>query len=229
MRQSWRDLLFLHFPCDPEEVQRLLPSGLEVDTFPDENGIERAWIGLVPFLMTNVRWSFAPAVPGTHTFPETNVRTYVRHRGKNPGVWFFSLDATNPLAVATARMAFSLPYFRSAMSISREGQNLWYQGQRTGGSYEIGLQIGDDTETPGPGSLEFFLIERYLLYAFRRGTLWSGRVFHAPYGLRRALVTQISETLVASAGLRSQPFTHVVFSPGVDVEVFSIRKIFDPS
>ena len=93
MRQQWRELLFLHFPCDPAEIAPLLPPGLAVDTFPDAAGVERAWIGLVPFLMKNVRWAFAPRVPGTHTFPETNVRTYVHREGRDPGVWFFSLDA----------------------------------------------------------------------------------------------------------------------------------------
>ena len=163
MRQSWRDLLFLHFPCDPREIQALLPPGLEVDTFPDESGVERAWVGLVPFLMTGVRWSFVPPVRGTHTFPETNVRTYVRHRGEEPGVWFFSLDAANLAAVAVARIAFSLPYYQARMSLARAGNAVRYEGKRQDGQYQIVANVGEAMEPPEPGSPEFFLIERYLL------------------------------------------------------------------
>ena len=225
MRQSWRDLLFLHFPCEPDEIQALLPPGLKVDTFPDASGVERAWVGLVPFLMTEVRWAFAPKVPGTHTFPETNVRTYVRHRGKDPGVWFFSLDAANVLAVAAARAGFSLPYFRSRMSIGRRDDVLTYEGRRPGGEYRVVAAVGEEIALPLPGSLEFFLIERYLLYAFRRRRLLTGRVFHVPYALRRASVESVSETLVSAAGIGSRPFEHVAFAPGVDVDVFSLQKI----
>jgi hypothetical protein len=226
MRQTWRDLLFLHFSCDPEEIQALLPPGLEVDTFPDAHGVERAWVGLVPFLMADVRWSFAPKVPGTHTFPETNVRTYVRHKGKDPGVWFFSLDAANSLAVATARSAFALPYFRSSMSVERNEDVATYAGMRNRGAYRIVARIGEEMPLPAPGSLEFFLVERYLLYAYRRGQFFSGRVFHTPYALRHALLESVSESLVSAAGIVAHPFEHVAYAPGFEVEIFPLRKIF---
>lgn len=225
MRQSWRDLLFLHFPCDPSEVSPLLPSGLSVDTFPDANGVEKAWIGLVPFLMKDVRWAFAPRVPGTHTFPETNVRTYVHREGQEPGVWFFSLDATNRLAVHTARAAFSLPYFHARMEVRRTGGLIAYEGRRDGADYNIEARLGGAAVSPVPGSLEFFLVERYLLYAFRGGRLWSGRVFHPPYGLRETWVERADESLVRAAGLAPQTFVHATFSDGVDVDVFPLRRI----
>lgn len=224
MRQSWRHLLFLHFPCDPGEVARLLPPGLSVDTFPDETGEPKAWIGLVPFLMTNVRWSFSPAIPGTHTFPETNVRTYVHRDGKEPGVWFFSLDAMNRLAVLAARQAFSLPYFFSRMTLDVAGDYVRYTGDRAGARYAIDARIGPELADPAPGSLEFFLIERYLLYAFRNGKLWTGRVHHPPYRLRTAHAESLEEDLVSAAGLDARPFTHALFSPGVDVDIFPIIR-----
>ena len=77
MFHEWRDLLFLHFATEPEPIQALLPPGLTLDTFPDEMGRERAWVGLVPFRMQGVRLRGLPPLPGTHAFPETNVRTYV--------------------------------------------------------------------------------------------------------------------------------------------------------
>ena len=225
MRQRWRELLFLHFPCDPAEVAALLPPGLTVDTFPDESGIERAWIGLVPFRMEGIRWSFAPPVPGARAFPETNVRTYVHREGANPGVWFFSLDAMNRLAVQTARVAFALPYFYSRMSVQREAHRIRYAGRRPDASYEIDATLGTSQPASEPGSLEFFLVERYLLYAARGDRLWSGRVHHTPYGLRAATVESLHEDLVDAAGLTPGPFVHALFSEGVDVEVFPLRGV----
>src|SRR3954468_22728434 len=93
MHMTWRDLLFLHFACPPEEIQALLPNGLTVDTYPDSTGEEKAWVGLVPFRMENTAPRGIPRIPGCSDFPETNVRTYCHAAGRNPGVWFFSLDA----------------------------------------------------------------------------------------------------------------------------------------
>lgn len=228
MRQSWRDLLFLHYPCDPAEVQALLPEGLTVDTFPDEHGTERAWVGLVPFLMKDVRWAFAPAIPGTHTFPETNVRTYVHRAGEQPGVWFFSLDAANCLAVRIARLAFSLPYFQATMEIDREGDVVTYAGRRKNAGYRIEVGVGEPVPQPDPGSLTFFLVERYRLYSFWGGQIWSGRVFHKPYGVREASIRSFEESLVQAAGLARQPIVHALFSHGVDVEVFPLRRVESP-
>src|SRR5579862_5442485 len=98
MFQSWRDLLFLHFSLPVSEIQTLLPVGLEVDTFPNSEGIDRAWVGLVPFRMEGIRPRRLPALPWISAFPETNVRTYVHQGGRRPGVWFFSLDAARWLA-----------------------------------------------------------------------------------------------------------------------------------
>ena len=42
-------------------------------------------------------------LPWVSAFPELNVRTYV-HRDGVPGVWFLSLEASNPFAVAGARI-----------------------------------------------------------------------------------------------------------------------------
>lgn len=225
MRQRWRDLLFLHFACDPALVAPLLPQGLSVDTFPDESGEEKAWIGLVPFLMKDVRWAFMPRVPGTHTFPETNVRTYVHREGREPGVWFFSLDAMNRLAVATARRAFSLPYFHAAMSLTRTEGRVVYQGERHEARYRIEAEVGSSLPPPVPGTREFFLVERYLLYAARGDGLYSGRVFHPPYGLCALDDVTVDETLARAAGLPERPYASALFSQGVDVEIFPLRRI----
>ena len=103
MTQSWHDLLFAHWPLDPDVLRVRLPPSLPLDVFDG-----RAWIGVIPFHMTNVGPRGAPSLPGLSAFAELNVRTYVTLDDK-PGVYFFSLDAASTLAVIGARAMFRLP------------------------------------------------------------------------------------------------------------------------
>lgn len=222
MHQKWRSLSFLHFPCDPAEVQATLPPGLTVDTFPDREGRSRAWVGLVPFRMKGVRPRFVPPLPGLSAFPETNVRTYVHHEGREPGVWFYSLDAANAVACAVARYSFGLPYFHAAMRVE-EGERIRYLSTRrdSRAEHEIEVVPGEALDAAVPGTLEYFLVERYLLYSRLRNRLVTGRVHHRPYPLRTLETPSIRETVVEAAGLHPRPYIHRLFSPGVDVEVFA--------
>ncbi len=122
MRMSWHDLLFAHAPVPVAALRAVVPAGLELDTF---DGV--AWLGVVPFRMTRVGPRVLPPLPGLHAFPELNVRTYVTRDGR-PGVWFFSLDAANRLAVWTARRFFHLPYFHAAMTCRADGDGIEHDG-----------------------------------------------------------------------------------------------------
>ena len=113
MYQRWAYLLFLHWPVPEAMLRPLLPARLTVDTFAGQ-----AYVGLVMFTMTGVRPILLPPVPGLSNFHETNVRTYVHNGGKDPGVWFFSLDAANAIAVKIAQTFFHLPYFYARMSLT---------------------------------------------------------------------------------------------------------------
>ncbi|RIK41377.1 MAG: hypothetical protein DCC57_18935, partial [Chloroflexi bacterium] len=129
MRQTWHDLLFAHWPIAVETLRALVPLPLEIDTF---DGV--GWVGVIPFRMSHVRLRYVPALPWLSAFPELNVRTYVR--GPNPGdpkpgVYFFSLDAANPLAVAGARLGFRLPYYRAAMRLQETNGTIHYSSTRT--------------------------------------------------------------------------------------------------
>lgn len=229
MFQRWRDLLFLHRAVDPDLVRPLLPMGLEVDTFPDEEGNERAWVGLVPFRMEGIRPRGGLAVPRLSGFPETNVRTYVHREGREPGVWFFTLEAARWLACRYARASFGLNYKHARMRVTREGDRVAYRGSRLDApgpaDYAIEAELGAPVPQPEPGSLEFFLVERYLLYALRRDALVTGRVAHPPYALRAARLAACEENVLASAGLPGGDWDHVCFSEGVDVRVYAVTAI----
>ena len=235
---TWRDLTFLHWRFPPELIAPLLPPGLSLDTFDGD-----AWVGLVPFFMANVRPRWFCAVPGLSHFCETNVRTYVHYRGRNPGVWFLSPEASNSIAVLAARLGWHLPYFRSVMDLSIEGRLHKYECRRLWpGPRDVGCRVtarfgpllgaGDpDRDRPAgqaiPGTLEHFLVERYLLYTQgRRRELFCGQVHHSPYPVHQIELLQCEDTLLGSHGLSvSRPPDHLAGSPGVDVEIFPLKPV----
>lgn len=227
LSMRWRELLFLHFACDPAEIQKMLPPGLTVDTFPDHSGNEKAWIGLVPFRMEAVHPKGFPHLGGCENFPETNVRTYCHREGKDPGVWFLSLDAANYFACAFASRVFHLNYRHASMQVERRGDAMHYESARCKGEGKntASCRIGPALGAAKPGTLEFFLIERYLLYSSARGILYKGQVFHPPYQLREANDYSCSGTLLEANGLTPNPFTHAVFSEGVSVSAGRILRV----
>jgi uncharacterized protein YqjF (DUF2071 family) len=200
MYQSWGDLLFMHWPVSAESLRPLIPAPLSVDT---HNGV--AWIGLTPFTMWGVRPVFAPALPRLSESHELNVRTYV-HLDGVPGVWFFSLDANNRIAVLGARLAFHLPYFSARMGLERHDRVIRFTSRRTGrrgvqAEFEAAWKVGEELGEARPGSLDFFLVERYCLYSGHRGRLYRARIFHHPWDLRGASLLSCSSTMLEAQGL----------------------------
>lgn len=223
--QSWRDLLFLHFSIAPEAIRSVIPAGLEIDTFIDEEGVEQAWVGLVPFRMQDVHPRGIPAIPTTRAFPETNVRTYV-HRNGRPGVWFFSLDAASRLACIGGRNLFHLPYKEAKMSVERGGDTIRYCSRRpSGAGAEIEATVSGATTLTEPGTLEFFLVERYLLFSTNGKSWFGGNVYHPPYRVRQAKIVNCNEALVGSAGIESKPFINTMFVDAVDVRIGKLERL----
>jgi uncharacterized protein YqjF (DUF2071 family) len=223
MYQKWRDLSFLHYSLDPSEVRALVPRPLEIDTFADSSGRERAWVGLIPFWMTGVRPRFLPAMPGLSTFPETNLRTYVHVAGQKPGVWFFSLEAANRVACFAARKSIGLPYFWADMAVRKDGAKFEYKSSRKRDPSIIcdaTASVQSSRATAQPGTLDFFLIERYLLYSELQSKLLTVQVHHHPYPLNAMSLAGCNESVTGSAGLPQYPWEHLMFSPGVDVEIY---------
>ncbi len=220
----WRTLLFLHWEIDAARLRARLPRELELDTFDG-----KAYVGLVPFTMEGVRPTWLPESL-SFAFHEINVRAYVHLEGRDPGVFFFSLDAASTLAVIGARVGWSLPYFRAEMSLERRGAGVSYRTRRLPpgprpADASIDWEIGAPLGHAEPGTLTHFFAERYILYAKDGDTLLSGRVHHTPYPLHEARVTALDQTLLDAAGLGvSAPPMSALFSPGVDVEVFPLAR-----
>ena len=226
MYQSWGKLLFLHWPVAIETLRPLVPQGLTIDTYEG-----RAWVALAPFTLWGLRPRFVPPLPGVSRFHELNVRTYV-HANGIPGVWFFSLDAARLIPVLGARAFFFLPYYKATMSLREQGPTITYESVRTaeGGapraSFRAAWTLGDVRPKAVPGSLEFFLVERYCLYAERRGRLYRSRIFHEPWPLRHARLESLESTMMEAAGF-AQPSgaPHLLGAGPVDVEVWPLREV----
>jgi uncharacterized protein YqjF (DUF2071 family) len=186
MRQTWDQLLFAHWPVQFDELRPLIPAPLELERYDGA-----AWLGVVPFLMCNVRPRALPAVPWLSAFPELNVRTYVTAGGK-PGVYFLSLDAGNSLAVAIARRWFHLPYFHAHFAVSQTNETTMYRSARSHtGAPSAELDVTYRPTSPvyasAPGSLDAVLTERYCLYTTDgRGRLLRGEIHHEQWPLQPA-------------------------------------------
>lgn len=225
-RQKWRNLLFLHWSIPVSQLRPHVPDALEIDTF-DGN----AYVGLVPFSVAGARAPFTPPLPFVSTFHEVNVRTYVHYEGRDPGVFFFTLDASSPIVVRAARSIFHLAYRDASIRViplQPFGTGFDYATTRPDESAGMHLIYSPEGELriAQPGTLEFFLIERYVLYASDHTGLYRGRVHHAPYELRDASVRLLEETLLRACGLlrpQSSPLVHYSF--GVDTEIFALKKL----
>ena len=225
LRQRVHDLLFAHWPTSAGEMRRRLPRGLEIDTFDGD-----AWISLVAFRMSGVTLRWSPSLPGVSSFPELNVRTYVR-LGEKPGVYFFSLDAGSRIAVAVARAWFHLPYHLARMSLDVRAGMVHYTSLRC----ETGAAVADfvaQYRAAGPefhaqpGTLDHWLAERYCLHAAdRTGRMYFSEIHHMPWPLQPA-EAEITCNTMAPPGV-ALPATppRLQFSDALDIVAWAPRGV----
>ena len=227
MRQHWRDLLFAHWQVDPAVIQQHLPRGLRVDTWQG-----KAFLGVVPFRMAEVRVGPFPPVPGFSQLLELNLRTYVVDETGVRGVWFHTLDANHATAVAIARICFHLPYHRATQQANRGPDgSLTFRSRRCAGP-ERGESVlrwtpGRDLPAPTTDELTHFLVERYVLHTYSGQRLLRGRIAHAPYRLRAAQASVEAAPLFAAQGFTppTTPPDHVVCCDGTDVAIYGLAPV----
>ena len=222
LSQEWRDLTFMHWEVDIVKLQAHLPEGLEVDTYGG-----KAYVGIVPFIMRNVRPTWFFSTPFVSTFSEFNIRTYVTKDGIS-GVYFLTLEAKSMVTCSYAPKAYGLPYRYAKGKVSKQGNNVKWNSSRNNGKFNL---IGN-TEITGkqtqakPGTLEEFLFERYSLYTNKNGNVMRGYTHHKKWDFQDAEVTVTENSLTESfdLGIKNllQPdFVH--FSSGVRVRTYSIE------
>jgi uncharacterized protein YqjF (DUF2071 family) len=225
MRQTWADIVWCHWPVEPERIAAILPDGLTPDLFEGQ-----AWIGLIPFSMQRLRahWplGWVTRVVRSANFGEVNVRTYVVGPDGQRGVWFCTLDADSYAAVATARLAFGLPYrvSRSQFSETATTRHWSSRRRRDGATSLLQVEIADELPRPAAPGLESFLVERYALYTSWHGQIVRGELAHEPWRVRSGRVLDVDTSTVAAAGIDVSGEPHVLVGEGVDVSVFMMHR-----
>ena len=227
MGQRWNTLLFAHWRLAPEVLRPLVPHVLDLDLFEGS-----AWVSVTPFCLSRLRARGLPAVPGLSQFPELNVRTYVTLGGK-PGVFFFSLDAGNIVAVLGARATYHLPYYQARISV-REGTDgmIHYHCQRfhrgaPAAEFDGHYRPSGPVFTAAPGSLDHWLVERYCLYAVdRRDGVYRAEIHHEPWPLQRADADiQVNTMAQASNIALPAEAPRLAFARRIDVVVWAPERV----
>ena len=216
MAQTWEDLLFAHWEMPVDRLRAHLPPELEVDTHEG-----RSYVGITPFRVANLRLRGTLPLPGVSSFLELNCRTYVRHAGERPGIWFFSLDASSRLAVEAARRTYRLPYFHARMDGLPRYRSARNDAERPHVWEATYRPVGEAFEAE-EGTLEHFLTERYCLYTTDdAGALWSADIHHPPWPLQEA-EAEIELNTIPPDGLEpyGEPLLH--FAARQDVLIWPL-------
>ncbi|MCM3782607.1 DUF2071 domain-containing protein [Neobacillus mesonae] len=229
MKQVWKDLLFVHWPLSPEELEPSIPLGLDLDT---RDG--KAWVTISPFRMDPIQIRGVPAIPGVSRMLELNVRTYVIKNGK-PGVFFFTLEASNPIAVTAARLVGHLPYNTAHMDISSHSGRFHYLSSRKtaveGNAIFEGKYAPKDNEVfnAEKGTLLYWLTERYCLYTSdAKSTIYSGDIHHPPWPLQEAELQMQQNTLLSLTGIAvdaMMPPSLLTYTKQLEVLIWPIKSV----
>jgi uncharacterized protein len=224
--QTWGNILFAHWPVPPEAVRPLVPDKLELDTWEGE-----AWVGITPICITGLRLRGTPALPLLSTFPEVDVRTYVQLEGK-PGVFYFTLEAPNPVVAAAARLVYHMPFVAAEVSQESDGETFHHRSCRTAGEtgtveWEASYHPVSEPFEARPGTREYFLIERWALYTVDgQGNIDRAEIHRLPWPVQRAQAEIRRNTLASACGIplpHREPLLH--FSQGVDVLIWPPAKV----
>jgi uncharacterized protein len=222
MAQNWHDLLFAHWPVSARVLRPLVPEGLELHTFEGQ-----CWLAVTPFHMSGIRARGLPPLPGLSRFPELNVRTYVSFADK-PGVYFFSLDAANSVAVWAARRLYALPYFKAEMRVEIRDDEISYISRRGDGKAEFRGQYhpAQGVELRQPGSLAHWLTERYCLYTVSGKQVYRAEIHHAPWPLQDAEAEIKINTMAEAAGITLPGTAPILdFARDLEVLIWPLRRI----
>lgn len=196
IRQRWSDFVFLHWRVSPEIVAPFMPPGTRPDV--DANG--DAWVGLIPFVLSDHAFLPLPPVPGLGTFIEINVRTYSIDEAGRRGVVFRSLDAEQLPSVLAARALFGLPYqWMRAQQHIAEGTLEYRSRRRTGTHPTTHIHARPGTTTVDT-ELSRFLTARWGFHERHLGRTLYARNTHEPWTLVDAELLHLDDQLLAAAG-----------------------------
>ncbi|MAH91504.1 MAG: hypothetical protein CMA11_07020 [Euryarchaeota archaeon] len=221
--QEWRNLTFMHWEVEPQNLAPHIPKGLEIDLFEG-----KAYVGAIPFEMRNVRPRLLPSLPGVSTFPEFNIRTYVKKNGI-PGVLFLTLDAQSRVTCWHAPRSYGLPYRYAKCSLKITDKEYAWKSRRSsdGVILEGKCKLKGEQRQAEKDSLEYFLFERYSLYTEHKKKLHMAYTLHKPWTFQDGEVEIVENTLTESFNLNIDVMKpqYIHASKGVYVHTWSIEEV----
>jgi uncharacterized protein YqjF (DUF2071 family) len=225
MKQSWKNVFFIHLPVSAPSLRPHIPSCLDLDVYEGE-----PWISLVLFTIEGI---YLKGIPFSvvSAFPEINVRTYISYN-KRPGVFFLSLDAKHWATYTIAKKWYHLPYYESQISVKQTNQFTSYNSIRKDrkvvpAEFKGTLKSLSETFYSKQNSLEYWLTERYYLYSSNQGKdAFRAKIHHEPWQLQEAKAEINANTLISSMNilpLNEDPIVH--FSTGTNVLISNLNKL----
>jgi uncharacterized protein YqjF (DUF2071 family) len=228
--QSWRHLLFLHWPIEGAIIRPYIPAGLELDTYDSQ-----AWITVVPLRIRAARVRWLPPIPGFSGVDELNIRTYVHNRYGKKGIFFLKIGASKSWVVAGARTIYKLPY--SLAHISMQGEADFFQATVSWTNNREAQSVPPeqfhcrywpkpDRFQPKPGTLDYWLTERYCLFTTEvNGTIRIGEIDHRPWLLQPVDIDISASTIMSDHGISLAGMPAIAaYSRRQDVKFWPMRE-----
>ena len=218
---EWHHVLGVTYAADHDMLAPHLPRGARIDEL---DGAPRVSIVAFGFRRTRVR---GIAIPGHITFPEINLRFYVRLNGER-GVVFIREYVPRPVIALVAKLAYNEPYRTTRMdhvvTAARDALHMRHRfGPRKSSRLEAIASLTADL--PAHDSPEYWLTHHDLGVGRRRdGRARSYRVEHELWALHEILTLNIDVDFAGLYGpqwahLATATPSHVTLATGSDVRV----------
>lgn len=225
LTQTWRNMLFAHWPLPAAFLKPYIPAQLDLDT----NG-GSAWISMIPFQVSHTRLRGLPKFPFYHSYLEFNVRTYVLYKGI-PGIYFFSLDASKWPAVIGGKISALLPYKHARMQLTLRNPVLHYSSERQHPNspkeaFQAMYKPLSPPYVPDKNSLDYWLLERYCLWTTSGKKLYRGDIHHDRWRVSQAAAVFYRNTAASFLPrhfFQSDPLLH--FSERKNVFIWLLQEV----
>ena len=182
--QEWNNALFLHWKVPTDELTRLIPKALILDTFNGES-----WLSLVAFTMARIKPRNFPSISMVSDFNEINIRTYVRSDNKS-GVYFLSIEAEKYLSCIIAKLLSGLPYTKSLISFQTNDINRSYFSTNTKKDFRFSTNFTIGESITNKSDLYTWLTERYCLYLDQEQRVFRYETHHKPWDLHTVTISK---------------------------------------
>jgi len=190
--QEWNNALFLHWKVSTEELTKLIPCNILVDTFNGES-----WVSLVAFTMEKIRPRLLPSVSTISDFHEINVRTYLTQDNKQ-GVYFLNIEAQKQVSTFVAKLLSGLPYEKATIDRQTKGKTQIYIAANKSKGFQLDVTFKIGQKIKVKSELDNWLTERYCLYLDKGNELYRYEIHHKPWELHHVEISNLTTDYVGS-------------------------------